>query len=506
MRSIEPETKEQLKDFNETIVLPVFEEIRAALEPLGYRVWTTEKQTTGDDPFNELLCELRRASEAFFLTDIESIESVWNQNYYIVSALMVQLPEGLMEFQHFYEDRFCFGVQCDVSTEKTISVKVLVLYAKRDGTFKRFQAGFDPEGQDPPIATLAPAHILKCFTDSFTKFMAQASESESEPVPEPIPATKAIALPAIPIPSPPEPSTKQIANLAPKAKASPQEQESQRLAISKFLQSLDVKRSLWPNDVQGRDLERLVDWLHAVKTVPVHTLAYQTAQDILNSQATQFAMRLKPLSALVFSDYFDLYCSAVYRLCARSVEAGADAAQVFIEQVKALRDPKAPQRTNPKKLEEVSYVFRSIARQFGKPDEFLMHEWIGESTIEMSIQESTEPESVIAGIQTLSRERLVKFCRLSWGVLQVYQNEEVLLANEPSPGRNGVERFLHSAWLTIQKPLGEVRCIRHRADEVELIFERLLSDGKRERMARARVIVYGTHGWVLLHSYGFEED
>jgi hypothetical protein len=521
MEILEPEIAAQLNDFNETIVLPAFEDIREVLEPSGYQVWTTEEQTTGDDPFDEMLHGLSGASGACFLADLDSIDSanaIWQKPRYLLAALMVQLPEELLTSQHSYEKSFCLGVQCNVSDEKTISAQISVFQGKHDGTFSCFQDQLDPDGQDQAIAKFTQAHVQQQFGNVFARFKAQAleePESIPEPAPEvllepepgPIPATKATALPAIPSPTPPtEPATQRAVNLTPRTQASPQEQESQRLAISKFLQSLDVKRTLWPDDVQGRDLDRLVEWFHAAKTAPIHTLAYRTAQDILNSQAAQFALRLKPLSALVLSDYFELYRSAVYRLCTRLVEAGADPAQVFIKQVNALRDPKAPQRANPQKIEEVSYVFRSIARQFGKPDEFLRHEWIGESTIKMSIQASTELEPMIAGIQALSRERRVKFCRLSWGVLQVYQNEEVLLANEPSSGRNGVERFLHSAWRTIEKPLGEVHCIRHRGDEVELIFERRLSHGSQERIARARVVVYGTHGWVLLRSYGFEED
>jgi hypothetical protein len=529
MGILEPAIAAQLKTFNETIVLPAFEDIREVLEPLGYRVWTTEAQTTGDDPFDELLHGLSRASGACFLADLDLIDSanaIWQKPRYLLAALMVQLPEELLTSQHSYENSFCLGVQCNVSAEKTISAQISVFNGKRDGTFSCFQDQLDPDGQDQAIANFTQAHIQQRFSEVFAGLRIQASEepgSIPEPAPEvipepapevilepalePITPAKATALSAIPSPPPPpEPATQQTVNLVPKTQASPQEQESQRLAISKFLQSLDVKRTLWPDDVQGRDLDRLVEWFHAAKTAPIHTLAYRTAQDILNSQAAQFALRLKPLSALVLTDYFELYRSAVYRLCTRLVEAGADPTQVFIEQVNALRDPKAPQRANPQKLEEVNYVFRSIARQFGKPDEFLRNEWIGESTIERSIQASTEPEAMIAGIRTLSRERRVKFCRLSWGVLQVYQNEEVLLTNEPSPGRNGVERFLHSAWRTIEKPLGEVHCIRHRGDEAELIFERRLSNGSQERIARARVVVYGTHGWVFLQSYGFEED
>jgi hypothetical protein len=517
MVTLEPEIAAQLKIFEETIVLPTFKEIRASLEPLGYQMWTTTVEQTGDNPFDELLHGLIESSGACFLADLDSIDSVnaiWQKPYYLVAALMVQLPKELLVFQPLYEDRFCLGVQCDVSPEKNISAKVLVLYGKRDGTFSCFQAEFDPKGQDPPIATLTPAHILGCFTDSFAGFRTQALE-EPEPTPEiipklapePTPETKAIPLPASPSPSPAsEPSTKQTIDLAPQAKPSPQEESSQRGAVSQFLQSLDVKRSLWPDDVQGRDLERLVEWSSAVQNLPAKTFAHQMAHQGLNSQAAQFAMLLKPQSALIFTDYFELYRSAVYRLCMRSAEAGADGAQVFIEQVKALRDPKAPQRANPQKLEEVHTVFRSVARQFGKPDEFMLHEWIGESCIEMSIHALKDLEPVVSGIQNLSKKRLVKFGRLSWGVLQVYQNEEILLSPETSPGRNGVERFLYSAWQTIQKPIGEISCVRHRADEVELSFSRRLVNGGRERMARARVVVYGTHGWVFLHSYGFEED
>ena len=67
MGTLEPEIAERLKDFNETIVLPAFEDIRETLEPSGYQVWITEEQTTGDDPFNELLHSLSESIWRLFL-------------------------------------------------------------------------------------------------------------------------------------------------------------------------------------------------------------------------------------------------------------------------------------------------------------------------------------------------------------------------------------------------------------------------------------------------------
>jgi hypothetical protein len=516
MRTLEPQTHNQLKTFNQTVVLPAFEQIREELEPLGYRVRTTEDRTREDEAFDEMLSGLMEESSSSFLTDSDALESIWHEPRYIVSALMVQLSEGILS-PHSYKDRFCLGVQCDVSSEQTISAAVLVFHAKRNGALECFQ---DIDSNEPtqPLAMLTGDHILQRFIDGFEVFRALALE-EPEPVPEsmlkpvpkpepdPVAETMAIAVPDISLPPPPEPFAKQSA-LDPFKKAQPSAEieTDQRSVVSKFLQSLDVKRSLWPDEARGRELVRLVDWLHVVQNMPIKSFTHRQAQDLLNQQAAQFAKLLKPQSAIVFTDYFDLYCSAVRRLCASLTDAGTDAVQVFIEQVEALRDPNAPSRANPKKLEEVSFLFRSLARQFGKPDEFMLREWIGESPIGLRIDESMEPESVVSRIQARSKERLVRFNRLSWAVLQVFQNDEILLTEEPSPGRNGVERFLHSAALTIREPTEEVRCVRHQADEVEFIFERILLNKGRQRMAQARVIAFGTHGWVFLHSYGFGGD
>jgi hypothetical protein len=483
---VEPQTIEQLKDFNQAVVLPVFEEIRETLEPLGYGVWTTIAKT-GDEPFDELLHGLSESSGACFLSDIDSINSIWQKPCFLVAALIVQLPEALLVGQSFYEGRFCLGVQCNVDTAEPISATVLVFYAKCDGTFERFQDGFYPNEPDPSVATLTQSHLLQRFTDSFAAFRVQALQ-KSEPVLEPALETKETAVLDVPSPS-----------------AEPTE-VSRRSEVSKFFQSLDVKRSLWPDEVQGRDFDRLFEWLDAVQNIPFKNYAHRQAQAELDQQAAQFAKLLKPQSAIVFTDYFDLYCSAVRRLCARLTNAKTDPAQVFIEQVEALRDPGAPSRADPKKLEEVSFLFRSLARQFGKPDEFMLREWIGESPMGICINESVKPELIISRIQAHNKEQPVRFNRLSWAVLQVFQNDDILLTDEASPGSNGVERFMHSAALTIWEPTEEVRCLRHQANEVEFIFERILLNDGRQQTAQARVIAFGTHGWVFLHSYGFEEE
>jgi hypothetical protein len=137
MGILEPEISKQLKDFNETIVLPAFEGTSEVLELSGYRVWITEVQTTGDDSFDELLHSLRKASGACFLADLDSIDSVnaiWQKPRYLVVALMVQLPEALLASQHPYENSFCLGMQCNVGDEKTISAQISVFNGKRDGT------------------------------------------------------------------------------------------------------------------------------------------------------------------------------------------------------------------------------------------------------------------------------------------------------------------------------------------------------------------------------------
>jgi hypothetical protein len=515
MGKLEPKIAEQLKTFNQTIVLPVFEQIKEVVEPLGYQVWTTDTKTTGNDPFDELLYGLSEGHRIGFLADIDpdpdSANSLWKQYRYLVSALMVQLPGEMLAPQHPYENKFCFGIQCNISKEETISATVLtVLYTKREETFERFQYWLNPDQQDQPIATLTQAHVLQQFLDSFAGFRTQALEElepKPEPIPEPAQATIAITVADIPSPPPATLVTQATPNdLAQQKEAIAQKEVLQRKEVSQFLMPLNVRGSLWLNELHGRDLERLVAWSRAMQTVPVNTYEYRKAHSALRSQAAHYAMLLDGISPMMFANLFELYCSAVHRLCDSLTDPGADAAQVFIEQVKIFAEPKpTPRGQHLIEYNGMCSMYRNIAQKFGKPDEYLQRQWIGESYIKICINESMEPKSAIPKIQACSQERQVRFRELSWAVLQVYQNQDLLLTNEPSPGRNAVERFLYSAWLTIQKPMREVRYIRHQADEIEFIFERSLFNSGRWRTARARVIVSGGSGWTFLHSYGFEE-
>jgi hypothetical protein len=440
MRTLEPEIAEQLKDFNETIVLPAFEDIRETLKPLGYQVWTTETKMTGNDPLDELLYGLSDGYRIGFLADIDpdpnSANSLWKQYRYLVSALMVQLPEELLAPQHPYENKFCFGVQCNISKEEKISATVLtVLYTKREETFERFQYLLNPDQQDQPIATLTQAHVLQQFLDSFAGFRTQALEElepKPEPIPEPAQATIAIAVPDIPSPPPATLVTQATPNdLAQQKEAIAQKEVLQRKEVSQFLMPLNVRGSLWLDEIHGRDLERLVAWSRAMQTVPVNTYEYRKAHSELRSQSAHYAMLLDGISPMMFANLFELYCSAVHRLCNSRTEPGADAVQVFIEQVKIFAEPKpTPRGQHLIEYNGMCSMYRNIAQKFGKPDEYLQRQWIGESYIKICIDESMEPKSAIPKIQVCSKERQVRFRELSWAVLQVYQNQDLLLTKD----------------------------------------------------------------------------
>ncbi len=519
MRTLEPEIAAQLKDFNETIVLPAFEDIRETFEPSGYQVWTTEEQTTGDDFFNELLHSLKRASGACFLANLDSIDSanaLWQKPRYLTAALMVQLPEKLLVSQHPYENRFCLGVQCNVSVEKTISVQISVIYGKRDGTFEYFQAQLDLDEQNQAIAKFTQSHVQQRFSDVFAEFRTQALEKPQpklEPIPEPAQAPKAIAVPDIPSP-PPKPSVTQTAPNDPAQtkeaivqtkEAIAQKEALQRAEVRQFLMRMNVRGALLLDDLHGRDLERLVAWSRAMQTVPVNTDDYHRAHSKLHSQAAHYALLLKGTDPMTFANLFELYCSVVHRICHSRTEPGMDAAQIFIEQVNLFAEPKPePRGQHAVEYNGVCSTYRNIAQKFGKP-EHMLHQWIGTNSIQICRSEPIDPESMIPKIQACSRERQVRFPELSWAVLQVYQNQDLLLTKESSPAQNAVESLLYSAWLTIQQPMGEVRYIKHQTDDIEFVFERSLFNSGRQRTVRARVIVSVAGGWVFLHSYGFEE-
>jgi hypothetical protein len=175
MLSMELQRIERLNYFKRVVVMPVFRQVQQDLEPLGYRVQIAQTLVTGDGPLDELLGGLVRKFSATFLADADAEFGECSRQ--ILAALMVQLPPGVLETKHLYEDRLCLGVESRVDKDGAFPTIVSVFGADREGQFKLFHHGFGRQGEGCDIARLSAAVLLQQVLNILAAFHVQGLSS-----------------------------------------------------------------------------------------------------------------------------------------------------------------------------------------------------------------------------------------------------------------------------------------------------------------------------------------
>jgi hypothetical protein len=462
--------------------MPIFKSVQEDLEALGYGVQVAEVSTTENEQFDERLIRLVRTLSAPFLADTALLLVTGKHNRCIIAALIVKLEEGV-------EDWLCLGVEGTTGEDGAL---LSMFHENRDGSFARVQAKFTAGGQN----TLSEATLLQWVIDCLAMFQAEAVSSSPElevaQLPESVESTEVIELT--------EPD-KMALRPALTLEAI---ENSKRVVVRRVLKQLGLERSLI-NDVEnlwGIDLDRMVAWSGEVVAQGERgSDAYRDAYAVLLRQAVGFAMSCKSVRVLEFADYFELYCTLLQRdnLLTRMVVVLEDEA-AFIARVKAAGEPDAPERLNGVMLRALNSLMYKLRTGFGQPNEFGRAHLIGDC----EINHYPTMERIVGRIQDCAKEGVLRFQRLSWGILQVYRNAGLLPPVERYLGHTLVLRFWRSARLTIERPTRAGRCVREEKAYFEFEFEREVE--RAGLLARARVTVArgGTYAQVALLSYGFE--
>jgi hypothetical protein len=474
---------ERLNHFKRRVVLPVFRQIQQDLEALGYGVQIAEISATENKLFDERLIGLVRALSAPFLEDAALPLVASKHERHIVAALTVQFEVGV-------ERRFCLGVEGTTGKDGA-PLLVSMFHENQDGSFSRFQTEFTVGGQ----GTLREATLLQWVMDYLAGFQVEAVNISPEAeVTQPSESVK-----------PAEIELKELDKvvLSP-APALAEIEDSKRALVRGVLERLGLERSFNNNveNLRGINLDRMVVWSRNVVTQGERgSGAYQDAYEVLLSQAVAFTKSRKSIWVLEFADYFELYCTLLQRddLLTRAAVVMEDEA-AFIGRVKAAGETDAPERLNGVMLRALNSLMHKLAAGFGQPNEFGRAPFIG--VCEINHYPTMEP--IMGRVQDCAKEGVLRFERLSWGMLQVYQNAGLLPLSERYLGHTLVLRFWRSARLTIERPTRAGCCVREEQTYFEFEFEREIVG--EDLLARARVMVSrkGTYAQVALLSYGFE--
>jgi hypothetical protein len=437
---MESQLLEQLNDFKCGVVLPVFKSVREDLESLGYEVQVGEIAATKNEQLDERLIRLVRTLNAPFLADTALPLVTSKHDRRIIAVLMTQSEEGA-------ENWSCLGVEGTAGVDGALPL-VSIFHENRDGSFSRFQTEFTAGGQ----STLREATLLQWVMDYLAGFQVEAvnisPEAEVTQPSESVEPAEIIELK--------EPD-KIVLSPAP---ALAEIEDSKRAAVRGVLERLGLERSFnnKVENLRGIDLDRMVLWSRNVVAQGERgSGAYQDAYEVLLRQAVAFAMSRKSIWVLEFADYFELYCTLLQRddLLTRAAVVMEDEA-AFIARVKAAGEPDAPERLNGVMLRALNSLMHKLAAGFGQPNEFGRAPFIG--VCEINHYPTMEP--IIGRVQDCAKEGVLRFERLSWGMLQVYQNAGLLPLSERYLGHTLVLRFWRSARLTIERPIRAGWCVR----------------------------------------------
>jgi hypothetical protein len=471
----------RLNDFAERVILPGLGLVQQYCHRHGHRSWVVPSRPTGDETFDQLLEERIQTAAARAL----------------IAALRVECKAVSDSAFGFKRNRFYLAVEGLRQGDGLVVGLPSVFYDQGDGRgFQCFSDGGMP--------ILQPVHLMNTFINRFEAFRmplliaSAVLQAELIPVAQIKPIRQGVVEGVPPsIPLPVEQSWGEQIRVARRKVEAVQREETETLLRDLKLSETSF-RQLWIPDLErGSALSRKM-----IEKRPSVEGEVQRAFDALVRQAVEFAWSLKPNLFREFADYFELYWTMAEDGCVSDQGLGTDAEAeaAFVTQVVALGEPEDINRVNAAVLRQMQSVVRSIDLKFGRPDAMGGRDLLGFTEISTSLS----IERMVNAIQGRSRQFLVRFEELSWGVLQVFQNAGSMPPSERRLGRNLVLSFWRSARLTIERPTEAVVCCSVDAEYFEFRFVRQIEDGQQSRRAIALVRVSQVYGRVVLQTYGFE--